>query len=51
MSRNLFDDPPEVMPLPAVAADSPLAERMRPRTLTEVLGQAHLSHGIEFISS
>jgi hypothetical protein len=28
--------------LPAPAADAPLAERLRPRTLDEVIGQAHL---------
>jgi len=32
------DDPPA----PAVAADAPLAERMRPRTLAEYVGQGHL---------
>jgi putative ATPase len=29
-------------PVPAVAADAPLAERLRPRTLAEVIGQQHL---------
>jgi putative ATPase len=38
-SRSLFnDDPPEISPLEGV----PLAERMRPRTLTEFVGQSHL---------
>jgi putative ATPase len=37
---SLFDD---ADPAPAPpAADAPLAERMRPRTLDEVIGQAHL---------
>ena len=39
MSRSLFDD---LAPEPASAADAPLAERLRPRSLDEVLGQAHL---------
>jgi len=38
MSRPLFPEPVE----PPPAGDAPLAERMRPRTLDEVLGQAHL---------
>ncbi len=37
---SLFDDA-DPAPAPA-AADAPLAERMRPRTLDEVIGQAHL---------
>jgi putative ATPase len=39
-TRSLFDEPEE--PEGAVAADAPLAERMRPRTLEEFVGQAHL---------
>ncbi len=39
MSRSLFDDP---APDPAPAADAPLAERLRPRNLDEVMGQPHL---------
>ena len=38
MSRPLFPEPVE----PPPAGDAPLAERMRPRTLDEVLGQSHL---------
>src|SRR6476619_4310740 len=38
MSRSLF--PESVEPPPS--GDIPLAERMRPRTLDEVLGQSHL---------
>jgi putative ATPase len=37
-SRPLFDGPTE----PRVALDAPLAERMRPRNLDEVVGQSHL---------
>ncbi len=40
-ARSLFelpDDPPEAPPGP----DAPLAERMRPRTLAEYVGQGHL---------
>ena len=37
MSRPLFPDPD-----PATLPDTPLAERMRPRTLEDVIGQAHL---------
>ena len=35
-------DPAPASPLPEAAADAPLAERLRPRTLAEVAGQAHL---------
>jgi len=38
MSNRLFNDPPG----PPASAAAPLAERMRPRTLDEVLGQQHL---------
>jgi putative ATPase len=38
VTGTLFPEPPE----PAAAADAPLAERMRPRTLDELIGQAHL---------
>ena len=37
---NLFDDPDA--PAPAPAADAPLAERVRPRSLAEFAGQGHL---------
>ena len=40
---GLFDiDEPASDPEPAVSAAAPLAVRMRPRTLEEVVGQAHL---------
>ncbi len=38
MSGSLFEDPPPRGP----AADAPLADRMRPQTLDEVVGQGHL---------
>ncbi|HSQ71222.1 MAG TPA: AAA family ATPase, partial [Rubrivivax sp.] len=45
----LFDAPPAAAPSSApaaaaarAAADAPLAERLRPRTLDEVIGQRHL---------
>ena len=41
MSATLFDDDPSV-PLPTTRADAPLAERLRPRSLSEVIGQRHL---------
>ncbi len=39
MSGSLFEDDRRAAPPPA---DAPLADRMRPRTLDEVLGQGHL---------
>lgn len=42
---RLFDDPDENAPgadMERMAADAPLAERMRPRTLDEFVGQEHL---------
>src|SRR5215510_9830947 len=39
MSGSLFE---EDEPIRSSPADAPLAERMRPRTLDEVLGQDHL---------
>ncbi len=42
MSASLFDDDTSNAPLPAAHADAPLAERLRPRTLAEVIGQRHL---------
>ena len=39
---SLFDDQPLGAPAAAPAADAPLAERLRPRTLDEVIGQRHL---------
>src|SRR4051812_45211141 len=41
MSGFLFEDNSPVDPA-AVAASSPLADRMRPQTLDEVVGQGHL---------
>jgi putative ATPase len=45
MSASLFDDDPAA-PIAAAAAgtpaDAPLAERLRPQTLAEVIGQRHL---------
>ncbi|HYK87824.1 MAG TPA: replication-associated recombination protein A, partial [Acidobacteriota bacterium] len=38
MTRSLFPEPSNLAP----AAEVPLAERMRPRTLDEVVGQKHL---------
>jgi putative ATPase len=38
MTRSLFREPEE----PAALAGSPLAERLRPRTLDEIVGQDHL---------
>ena len=48
MSARLFDDGPEPEPEPEeeleaeVPADAPLAERMRPRSVEEVVGQKRL---------
>ncbi len=42
MSASLFDDPEPAEGVLLVAADAPLAERLRPRTLAEVIGQRHL---------
>ncbi|HEX8362095.1 MAG TPA: replication-associated recombination protein A [Longimicrobium sp.] len=44
-SFDMFgDDPPQPRNRPAApAADAPLAERMRPRTLDEIVGQPHLA--------
>ena len=39
-ARSLFDEPDEVWPEPA--ADAPLAERMRPRSLDEFVGQGEV---------
>ena len=40
-TRGLFDEPDDEPP-PGPAADAPLAERMRPRSLDEYVGQGHL---------
>jgi putative ATPase len=43
VSDGLFDiDEPPATPVAAAGASSPLAARMRPRTLDEVVGQPHL---------
>jgi len=42
MSASLFDDEESSSPRPGVHTDAPLAERLRPRTLAEVIGQRHL---------
>ena len=39
---TLFGDDPDADPLEPAPADAPLADRMRPRTLEEFVGQAHL---------
>ena len=40
----LFDDapPPELATPPGILPDAPLAERLRPTRLDEVIGQTHL---------
>ncbi len=43
MSDLFADDPPQPAPTEAAADDAPLADRLRPRTLDEVIGQAHLT--------
>lgn len=40
-TRSLFDEPDE-LPEPSAGPDAPLAERMRPRSLDEYVGQGHL---------
>src|SRR5690349_3235238 len=40
---DLFADQADAKAPDAVAADAPLADRLRPRTLGEVLGQEHLT--------
>jgi len=42
MSDGLFDEPEDHGQASAPAAGTPLAERMRPRTLDEYVGQTHL---------
>ena len=42
MSASLFDDPDAASTVSLAATDAPLAERLRPRTLAEVIGQRHL---------
>ena len=38
MTKSLFSDSED----PPITPDTPLAERMRPRTLDEIVGQQHL---------
>jgi putative ATPase len=38
MNKNLFSEPEE----PPITPETPLAERLRPRTLNEIVGQQHL---------
>ena len=42
MSASLFDDDASMAQPPPARSDAPLAERLRPRTLAEVIGQRHL---------
>ena len=42
MSASLFDDDASMAPLPPALGNAPLAERLRPRTLADVIGQRHL---------
>ena len=42
MSDSLFADEESAAAPPQAAADAPLAERLRPRSLAEVIGQRHL---------
>ena len=42
MSASLFDDDQPAQTAAPAPADAPLAERLRPRTLAEVIGQRHL---------
>jgi putative ATPase len=40
---DLFAPPPQDRPPPEASAEAPLADRLRPRDLTEVIGQDHLT--------
>src|SRR5690349_22756478 len=40
---DLFADPPTAPPPEEPRADAPLADRLRPRSLAEVVGQEHLT--------
>ena len=42
MSDSLFADEESAAAQPRASADAPLAERLRPRTLADVIGQRHL---------
>ena len=42
VTRGFFDEPDESTPETTPGPDAPLAERMRPRTLDEYVGQGHL---------
>src|SRR3982751_6037408 len=43
MADLFADDPPPAPPAEAPRADAPLAERLRPSSLDEVIGQEHLT--------
>jgi putative ATPase len=43
MADLLFDDPPLASDAPVAGDDAPLAERLRPRSLLEVVGQEHVT--------
>lgn len=43
MANLLFDDPPLASDAPVAGDDAPLAERLRPRSLPEVVGQEHVT--------
>ncbi|MBB4612360.1 replication-associated recombination protein A [Novosphingobium taihuense] len=40
---DLFAPPPQDRPPPEASAEAPLADRLRPRDLTEIIGQDHLT--------
>ena len=42
-TRDLFGEPEEEEAQPAIDPEAPLAERMRPRTIEEFVGQEHLT--------
>lgn len=41
-TKSFFDDEPETVAAPALDPNAPLAERMRPRSVDEIVGQEHL---------
>ena len=43
MADLFADDPPPAPPVDEPRADAPLADRLRPRALDEVIGQEHLT--------
>ena len=40
---DLFAPPPQDRPPPEASAEAPLADRLRPRVLAEIIGQDHLT--------